>query len=217
VDARNSWLSVVANFLLVFTKSRRTQPTQETGRYRPTSALPTVLPALGGVVEQSAHGKLKASTGIRAPDVVEREGRWMALTVDEPQAIVENLQDIVENMRGIVENSEERDARHLWGHRGEIQTRQGGLHLRRQCPPLDAQNLHRIDASWIILQRNVGPIEGHRAAPRSAAGSYIENIPDPTSPSNALDAGRTPSKIQAYCCMLRVASRSPRICYPVNS
>ena len=60
------------------------------------------------------------------------------------------------------------------------------------------------------------PIGDHSAVPRSA-GSCIENIPDPASPSNALDAGRIPSKIQARCCMLRVASRSPRICYPFNS
>jgi hypothetical protein len=52
---------------------------------------------------------------MRAPDAVERVGRWKALTFDEFQAIVENLQDIVENMRGIVENLEERDARHHLG------------------------------------------------------------------------------------------------------
>jgi hypothetical protein len=63
---------------------------------------------LVGSFEPSAHGKLKASTVIRAPDAVERAGRGKALTVDESQAIVENLQAIVENL-------EERDPRHLLG------------------------------------------------------------------------------------------------------
>jgi hypothetical protein len=47
------------------------------------------------------RGKPKASIAIRALDAVERAGRWKALTVDEFQAIVENLQDIVENMRAL--------------------------------------------------------------------------------------------------------------------
>jgi hypothetical protein len=84
-------------------------------------------------------------------------------------AIVENLQAVVENMQGIVENLEERSARHLLGSPRRKPDIPRWPTYSQAAPA--ARELYRTDAPWIIFQRNVGPLEGHRAVPRPAAGS----------------------------------------------
>jgi hypothetical protein len=167
--------------------------------------------------EPCAHGKLKASTAIRAPDAVERADRWKALTVDEFQAIVENLQAIVENIRSIVENLEERDARHLLGSpRRDPETPRWPTSSQAAAAARCSKSSSDrgiLDHSPKKRGRYWRPLCGAQIS----RGLVYRKYPDPVSPSNALDAGRTPSKIQARCCMLRITSRSTRICYPFNS